>query len=438
MAATAASGSGRDRSGRAKPASPHRVGQAEADERSAAESRLTGGAGSPSGEAAGGRAAGPAEPRHPRRAGERGVLLLDLGLPAARAADALGVLPDAPEQLEPCSAGSATVLVERQPILLRTTGPPGPVSMCLDSRPSERLQAVRPALERTVGNRLSGCRSRLQTAAPGAGSLDQPEHSTEPPSPLQPAARRVGAVLAAPPAAALAGTGRGVRRRRRGRSYDAVLLPLSRATSARTASGTPPTRAPSRSTTTSRPCCRRASVAAVDDGGLLVARARRRPLPRDLLLAAPRPHARRDAGERDPAGRRRVGGGGDDPRLRARDPLRAGLREQGRDDGLQQPASALPGVGDRPRPEPAGRASSRRSAPTSRRHGRDLLGDYLERELAAGERIVCQERALGGARAVLGGVAVRDDAGAACGAWPTCPSSRRRSATRSRTLLAAR
>ena len=48
----------------------------------------------------------------------------------------------------------------------------------------------------------------------------------------------------------------------------------------------------------------------------------------------------------------------------------------------------------------------------------------------------CRERPLGGARAVLGGVAVRDDAGARRAASPTCPRSAATSATRSRTSCA--
>ena len=36
------------------------------------------------------------------------------------------------------------------------------------------------------------------------------------------------------------------------------------------------------------------------------------------------------------------------------------------------------------------RASSARRRPYFERHGRDLVGDYLEKELRAGERIVCR------------------------------------------------
>ena len=114
-------------------------------------------------------------------------------------------------------------------------------------------------------------------------------------------------------------------------------------------------------------------------------RAGRGALPGRVLLAAPRPDARRDGRGQGPRRGRRLGGRDRDARPRSRAALRAGVREQGRDDGLQQSAPARPDLGDErhtagagaqardaarvvraPRQRPAWATTSRRScAPAS-------------------------------------------------------------------------
>ena len=77
-------------------------------------------------------------------------------------------------------------------------------------------------------------------------------------------------------------------------------------------------------------------------------------LPGPLLLAPPRPDARRDGHAGHPAGRGRLGAGGRDDRRGPGHPVRPGLREQGRDDGVQQPPPPRPGLGDELRAGGAG------------------------------------------------------------------------------------
>ena len=72
-----------------------------------------------------------------------------------------------------------------------------------------------------------------------------------------------------------------------------------------------------------------------------------------------------------------------------RHPLRAGVREQGRGDGLQQSAPARPDLGVPHVPMiPARKLEAQQRYFEA--HGRDLLGDYLAQELARGERLVCR------------------------------------------------
>ena len=88
--------------------------------------------------------------------------------------------------------------------------------------------------------------------------------------------------------------------------------------------------------------------------------------------------------ERRPSGRSSTPGGGRPRRWRRPlRPLRAGLREQGGDDGVQQPAPPLPGLGDELRADGAG-AKAPRAEGFIERHGRDLVGDYLERSWQPG------------------------------------------------------
>ena len=149
-------------------------------------------------------------------------------------------------------------------------------------------------------------------------------------------------------------------------------------------------------------------------------RAGHRPLPRALLLAAPRPDPRARWTRRRSGRGRRLGRGGRDDRRATPDPLRAGLREQGRDDGVQQPAPARPGLGDGPRAHEAGARSSRRSAPYFERHGRDLLGDYLEKSspTASGSSAATTT----GSRSCRSGRSGRSRrCSSRCDASPTCP-----------------
>ena len=85
-----------------------------------------------------------------------------------------------------------------------------------------------------------------------------------------------------------------------------------------------------------------------------------------VLLAAPRRDARRDGDGCDPRRGGRVGERDRDARGAAGDPLRPGVREQGRHDGLQQPASRTARSGPRATCRSRRRASSPRSAPGSR------------------------------------------------------------------------
>ena len=181
----------------------------------------------------------------------------------------------------------------------------------------EGYARARAGFGTTPGNRLRFA-SRLPRPRAARRRLDSMSQALEePPSPLQPAARRVGAVLAAPPAAAVAGAGRGRRRPRRGPSYDpsCYLCPGNSAPNGQ--------RNPAYATTFAFDNDFPALLPASDVGAARRRRAARRgagerPLPRDLLLAAPRSDAGRDGGGDDPARRRRLGGRGRRPS--ARDP----------------------------------------------------------------------------------------------------------------------
>ena len=114
---------------------------------------------------------------------------------------------------------------------------------------------------------------------------------------------------------------------------------------------------------------------------------------------------------RDPRRGGRVGGRDRDARGARRDALRPGVREQGRHDGLQQPPSPRPGLGHELRAAHA-RAQAR-DAERLARAPRQRSRRRLPRGGAAPRRARrVPQRELGRARAVLGGVAVRADAGA--------------------------
>ena len=140
-------------------------------------------------------------------------------------------------------------------------------------------------------------------------------------------------------------------------------------------------------------------------------RAGHRTLPRRLLLSPTRPHARADGRGRDPGRRRRVGRRDENARRRPRHSLRAGLREQGRDDGLQQSPPARPGVGHEPGPGDP-RAQAREPARVARAARQRPRGRLPRGGAPARRAHRVPQRGLGGARAVLGGLAVRADAGA--------------------------
>ena len=92
----------------------------------------------------------------------------------------------------------------------------------------------------------------------------------------------------------------------------------------------------------------------------------------------------------------------------AADPLRADLREPRRDDGRQQPAPALPDLVRRQPAERSRQGSRPRRPITAREHGGCLLCDYLRIELKERARIVAENDAFRRAGAVLGRLAVRD------------------------------
>ena len=141
---------------------------------------------------------------------------------------------------------------------------------------------------------------------------------------------------------------------------------------------------------------------------LLSRRAGARHLPRRLLLAPARPHARAHGGHRAPRRRRRRGSRNTRARGGAVGGLRADLREPRRRDGRQQSASARSDLGHRARAERAGARAARRSRATARARGSCLLCDYLGAGDRGGRADRLRERRLRRARAVLGGVAVRD------------------------------
>ena len=153
------------------------------------------------------------------------------------------------------------------------------------------------------------------------------------PPTLQPAPRRVGALLSRPPRSALAGPDGAVRDGRRCPPTipTAALCPGNAARRRRAQSRpTPATFAFDNDfpalTATVEAAPPGARAAPAHAAGV-------RPLPRPLLHAPSRPHAGRDEQPRDPRRRRRLGGRGRAPERAAGDRARAGLREQGRDDG---------------------------------------------------------------------------------------------------------
>ena len=72
----------------------------------------------------------------------------------------------------------------------------------------------------------------------------------------------------------------------------------------------------------------------------------------------------------------------------SRNRLRAGVREQGRGDGLLEPAPAQPDLVAIARFPPSLPRNCTRRRTTSAAHGRPLLLDYLAEEQSRGERIV--------------------------------------------------
>ena len=200
-------------------------------------------------------------------------------------------------------------------------------------------------------------------------------------------------VLAAPAGAALAGAGRSPRPRTTRPAYDPAcyLCPGN----ARAGGERNPRvhRRRSCSTTTSPRCCPGDGAPDPEhDDGLLRARARARDLPRAVLLAAPRPDARPHGRGRRSA--RVVDAWAEEVRAlgaRTGHRLRPGLREQGRADGLQQPAPALPGLGDRAACPTLRRAQARaRSARTSSARRATCSATTWSRSAPRGERIVCE------------------------------------------------
>ena len=104
----------------------------------------------------------------------------------------------------------------------------------------------------------------------------------------------------------------------------------------------------------------------MDEQGLLRRAQRAGPLPGALLLAAPRPDAGRDGAGGDPPRGGRLGGAVRRDRRASLHQLCADLREQGRDDGRQQPASARPDLGQR---------DAAQRDPQGRRHPAGLSAD---------------------------------------------------------------
>ena len=107
-------------------------------------------------------------------------------------------------------------------------------------------------------------------------------------------------------------------------------------------------------------------------------------LPRALLLAPARPDPGRDGRPGHPGGRRRLGAGNRDDRRVPLRPLRPGLREQGRDDGVQQPAPPLPGVGHELRAGGPGAQAPRPRRPTSSGTGATSSGTTSRRSSRPG------------------------------------------------------
>ena len=184
-----------------------------------------------------------------------------------------------------------------------------------------------------------------------------------PPPPLQPAHRRVGLGVAAPHAAPLAGAGgKDGAGAAAGLRSGVLSLPGQRAGGRRAQSRN--TRAPSSSPTILPRCCPIHRLAAP---------ARRFAAPRtkvtqgtcrvDLFFAAPRPDPARNGDARTSAawwtcGRSRL------DELGAAVPLGAGVREQGRDDGLLQSASPRPDLGAGRAAQRAGQGGSAPARPT--------------------------------------------------------------------------
>ena len=150
-------------------------------------------------------------------------------------------------------------------------------------------------------------------------------------------------------------------------AYDPDVLPVPRQRARRAACAIPLTLPPSSSTTTSPRCCPTRRRRRFERGGLLIAEARAGHLPRGLLLAAPRP----DVAQMEPAdaapwwtpGSAQYRG----TRRASRHQLRADLREPRRHDGREQPASALPDLGQPqrcPTSRPRSRHAQRRTGAT--------------------------------------------------------------------------
>ena len=150
-------------------------------------------------------------------------------------------------------------------------------------------------------------------------------------------------------------------------------------------------------------------IAPVERGRPPGGRAGHGALPRPVLLAPTRPDARRDGHPGHPAGRGRLGARGRGDRRGPGHPVRPGLREQGRDDGVQQPPPARPGLGDELRAGGAG--AQARDAESVLRAARPRPRRRLPREGAASrgaDRL--PQRPVGGARPLVGRVALRADA----------------------------
>ena len=255
-----------------------------------------------------------------------------------------------------------------------------------------------------------------------------PEVITTPP-PLQPAARRVGA-RARRTGSSGPGRGRSSRRPRgaAGVRPGCYLCPGNvRANGERN----PGLRGDVRLRQRLPGAAARERPPAPSGGRAARGRAGRGTLPRAVLLAAPRPDARRD-GRRRRSGRWSTRG-----RARSR---RSGARRRSRYVQVFENKGAMMGCSN---PHPHGQIWATSYVPldaraqardaeraTLERHGRDLLGDYLEQELRRASASSCRNEHWVGARARSGRCGRSRRCWCPCAACADLPVARRRRARR--------